>query len=575
MIVLCYLEGLACEAAAVRLGLPVGTVKSRLARGRDRLRGRLIRRGLAPSAGLLATLLAAESAPAAVPAMVARSTARIATGLAAGEAASLGAVPASVSAIARRILMSMSLGRLLRYAGLVLALAAPIGIAAMAQRSPADPTRRNPRETRAAPRIEAPNPVRPELVLEEALQAAERIERPWMKAKALADIAADQARVGQIERSRATFARVAEIIEKMGDDPTLIRNVAYQRAAVLSWQARAQAVAGDRAQAAATIVRMLEWVRKIDNPGLGQSLLLHAATEQAQAGYPQGALDLVRAMDDRRPDMRAYALTEIAREQARAGDLPGARATMARADAEAARAEKERKPERQGRLERRPKAQRASLDPLDPMRLAQVRGLAPLAAAEAKAGELDAARATIRRARAVAGRIGKESQPTPMAEIAMAQRETGDRDAADATLGLALKIAEALDDPDRRVENLARVAIVQADWGDRAAARQTLEKAIRVKEVAPGGNSPVQQVVSSAWYKVGDWELGRRFALGINDEWLRPIHLEGLSYEQAKAGEARAAMEWAEAQADPLIRTRSLLGIVRGIIEPKDPTPGK
>ena len=37
-VVLCYLEGQTCEAAAGRLGWPVGTVKSRLARGRQRLR---------------------------------------------------------------------------------------------------------------------------------------------------------------------------------------------------------------------------------------------------------------------------------------------------------------------------------------------------------------------------------------------------------------------------------------------------------------------------------------------------------------------------------------------------------
>ena len=36
-VVLCYLEGLSCEAAAQQLGLPVGTVKSRLSRGRERL----------------------------------------------------------------------------------------------------------------------------------------------------------------------------------------------------------------------------------------------------------------------------------------------------------------------------------------------------------------------------------------------------------------------------------------------------------------------------------------------------------------------------------------------------------
>ena len=45
-VVLCYLEGLTCEAAARRLGWPVGTVKSRLARGRERLAHRLVQRRL-------------------------------------------------------------------------------------------------------------------------------------------------------------------------------------------------------------------------------------------------------------------------------------------------------------------------------------------------------------------------------------------------------------------------------------------------------------------------------------------------------------------------------------------------
>jgi hypothetical protein len=51
LIVLCDLEGLKYEQAAQALGWPMGTVNSRLARGRDRLRSRLIRHGLAPVAG--------------------------------------------------------------------------------------------------------------------------------------------------------------------------------------------------------------------------------------------------------------------------------------------------------------------------------------------------------------------------------------------------------------------------------------------------------------------------------------------------------------------------------------------
>ena len=48
-VVLCYLEGLTHETAAERLGRPVGTVRSRLATARDRLRVRLTRRGATPA----------------------------------------------------------------------------------------------------------------------------------------------------------------------------------------------------------------------------------------------------------------------------------------------------------------------------------------------------------------------------------------------------------------------------------------------------------------------------------------------------------------------------------------------
>ncbi len=55
-IVLCDLEGRTCEETARHLGCPVGTVGSRLARGREKLRGRLIRRGVAPTLGAAVSL---------------------------------------------------------------------------------------------------------------------------------------------------------------------------------------------------------------------------------------------------------------------------------------------------------------------------------------------------------------------------------------------------------------------------------------------------------------------------------------------------------------------------------------
>ena len=57
-VVLCYVEGLSQEAAARRLRCKAGVLRGRLERARLRLRGRLVRRGLAPAA--MATLAVAE-----------------------------------------------------------------------------------------------------------------------------------------------------------------------------------------------------------------------------------------------------------------------------------------------------------------------------------------------------------------------------------------------------------------------------------------------------------------------------------------------------------------------------------
>ena len=56
-IVLCDLEGLTHEQAAVAVGCPTRTLQTRLYRGRDRLRARLVRRGLLPAVGLVGCFL--------------------------------------------------------------------------------------------------------------------------------------------------------------------------------------------------------------------------------------------------------------------------------------------------------------------------------------------------------------------------------------------------------------------------------------------------------------------------------------------------------------------------------------
>ncbi len=78
-VILCDLEGLTTDQAAERLGTPVGTVRSRLYRGRDRLRGRLLRRGIAPAT--VGMVVASGTASAVmVPAALAEATVGLAVG---------------------------------------------------------------------------------------------------------------------------------------------------------------------------------------------------------------------------------------------------------------------------------------------------------------------------------------------------------------------------------------------------------------------------------------------------------------------------------------------------------------
>lgn len=83
-LILCYLEGLPQEEAASKLGWTPGKLRGILERARERLRRRLIQRGLAPTAlGLV--LLAETTLAAPVPPLLAAATLRIAVRLALGE----------------------------------------------------------------------------------------------------------------------------------------------------------------------------------------------------------------------------------------------------------------------------------------------------------------------------------------------------------------------------------------------------------------------------------------------------------------------------------------------------------
>jgi RNA polymerase sigma factor (sigma-70 family) len=132
-LVLCYLEERTLDEAARLLGWTRGAVKGRLERGRERLRARLVRRGLALSAGLLAAGLARNPALAAVPAPLARATLRAALSAAAGT------VPARVATLIDGVNQTMFI-RKVKLASLLFALACgAAGLGLLAHRAPTAP----------------------------------------------------------------------------------------------------------------------------------------------------------------------------------------------------------------------------------------------------------------------------------------------------------------------------------------------------------------------------------------------------------------------------------------------------
>ncbi len=105
--VLCYLQGKTYDEIAQELVCPKGTVSIRLTRARQRLRDRLVRRGVVLSAAVLAGAAATGPALAAVPGPLWQTTLRAAALFAANKTAATRLLAARASALAEGELRSM------------------------------------------------------------------------------------------------------------------------------------------------------------------------------------------------------------------------------------------------------------------------------------------------------------------------------------------------------------------------------------------------------------------------------------------------------------------------------------
>ena len=194
-LVLCYLEGLTHDEAADQLRWPVGTVRSRLAGGRDRLRGRLTRRGFGP--GALAILSPATTPVSVVSRLLQTATARLIFTGGSGKGAS------SVAALlAQGVLTSMFFAKIQTTAIATLAVAATLAAGTtgvvVARQQTAKPTK--PAAT--APAVAIPESESSRRAMTPAEIAEYRLSDPLIQANE---------RIKALEAELATATRAARL----------------------------------------------------------------------------------------------------------------------------------------------------------------------------------------------------------------------------------------------------------------------------------------------------------------------------------------------------------------------------
>jgi RNA polymerase sigma factor (sigma-70 family) len=154
-IVICHLEGVAHAEAARALGCSTNTYRSRLARGRKRLRGIFQRQGVVLTAGSLATMLTSATADAGRSAPLLRQTLEACLSFAGGKSAETVAA-GSVAALVNSGLKSLFLAKAMMGSLLLLSLGLLVGMTgAVSSWASQGPASEEVSSARFAPRREA------------------------------------------------------------------------------------------------------------------------------------------------------------------------------------------------------------------------------------------------------------------------------------------------------------------------------------------------------------------------------------------------------------------------------------
>jgi RNA polymerase sigma factor (sigma-70 family) len=305
--------------------------------------------------------------------------------------------------------------------------------------------------------------------------------------------------------------------------------------------------------------RALELSRDVSYPYPRAQAQVEIAAALARAGDIAGAFAVVREIGNEgdkptltliRSSELPRALIEIAREQAKAGARTAAIETLAEARSTA--------------LERTP------VDSLSSERVRRV------AEAQVEVGELAGAKLS-----AEAIESDDVEMGLALAALARGQAKAGDRQAASATLREAHAHAQAIQAPransigDSPTANANRVfreiALAEAETGDAKTALATV-----AGRGTSDWRSPILADVSLIQARQGDAAGALATAASIPDATRAAEAYRSIAAQQAQSGDASAAVEWVTRLKAPTARAFALIGITEGIVacEPATPAQG-
>jgi RNA polymerase sigma factor (sigma-70 family) len=513
-VILCELQGMSRQDAARQLGLPEGTLSSRLARARTMLARRLTQRGATLTGGALAMGLGQQATSAAVPPSLILSTVKAGTSVLAGSSAAAGVVSTHVAALSEGVVKTMFLSKLkIATAALLLGSVFALGTGeatrqVWAARNAQAAQERTEKESQAsgAPDSERGNgqnssgktsaDSRTKALLQQALVEAGNITDPIARIGTLLRIASIQSKMGQKAEARKARQQALQIAMTLADGrpkTTVLDQVAY-----------AQSEGGDRSAALETLRQAEQAATAIQEAQAKGNALIDVVLTRLRLEDYNGALRTAATMKD----FQLSTLRDIAQRVRKESGQMG-RQTLRQALKMA-----------------------ESSDSLTDKRNTVI----AIAAAQARIGDLEAAIAT-------ADTLGSDWKVLALEAIGIAQAKAGD-------VAGALRTASTLDRDQSganvlpRANVLQAVAVAQEKAGDRAAARTTLQKVRQLADNLPPQHLPPPQTL-------------RPVVRVTNATILR----QGIALTQAQLGDIEGALQTASGLDSPREKAKAFLEI--------------